>query len=121
METYSSFNELMNYFHFNFIVYLMLFLIVLINCLKTLFNYMNVKKDPSADITISPTDIFITMLCGLGFFFGLMFQGVLADISSHYSSIWWPKIFALSIIAFLLFIIQLRFFFLISNILQEKK
>lgn len=77
MDAYNSLNEMMSYFHLNFIVYFILLLIVIINCLKTIANYMRIKKDSKADLTTGPTDIGITLLCGTALFFALYFQGFL--------------------------------------------
>lgn len=109
---YDAFTELMYYFYFEFNIYCFLVLIVFINCIKTIQDYLYIKKNNSTNINLSPCPytLIVSVFAGISLYNALMFQGVLADISEKYSHIWINKIFTLSIIAFTLFIIQLYFF-----------
>ncbi len=53
-------------------------------------------------------DLLISILAGIGLGYGMLFQGVLSDISSKYFKIWGGnKMLVLCIASFILFIIQL--------------
>lgn len=106
---YSAFDEFMYYYHWDFAVYYILVLIVFINCIKSTYNFITIKKGCTANSVIIYVDLFSSILAGIGLFCGAFFQGILSDISSKYSVMWGNKIFILAIIAFVLFIIQLIF------------
>ncbi len=108
-DKYSAFEELMYYYHFDFCVYYLLALIVLVNCIKAIINFSFIKKRKTSNISSSNTDLLVSILAGIGLGCGMFFQGALSDISHKYSEIWGRKIFILCIIAFVLFIIQFIF------------
>ena len=106
---YSAFEELMYYFHINFMVYYILVFIVFINCIKAIVNFIFLnKRKVSKDIT-GIADLLVSVLSGIGLGSGMFFQGVMGDISPKYSHIWTPKLFVLCVIGLVLFIIQLIF------------
>lgn len=113
---YSAFEELMYYYHFDFKVYYILSIIVLVNCIKSVINYISSKKGKVVNTYYSVIDLFITVLAGIGLGFGMIFQGVLSDISSKYSGIWANKLFFLCVVSLLLFIVQLIFTLKIRSI-----
>ncbi|SDX30709.1 hypothetical protein [Tepidimicrobium xylanilyticum] len=104
---YSAFEELMHYYHLNFYVYYFLLLIVFVNCIKVIVNFTSVKKGKVSNINSGNMDLLISILAGIGLGYGMLFQGVLSDISSKYFKIWGNKMFVLCIASFILFIIQL--------------
>lgn len=105
--TYSALRELMNYYHIEFNVYYVLTIIVFINALKSVINYINLKKDKTFKFRLDYFDLVITIIAGIGLLFGIIFIGILSDISLEHSNLWFGKVFILSIIVFILFIIQL--------------
>lgn len=106
---YSAFEELMYYYHFDFKVYYILSIIVLVNCIKSVINYISSKKGKVVNTYYSVIDLFITVLAGIGLGFGMIFQGVLSDISNKYFKIWGNKLLILCVVSLLLFIVQLVF------------
>lgn len=106
---YSAFEELMSYYNLNFYVYFILMSIVLVNCIKALMDYINIKNGRRSKVKSGIFDIITSILSGYGLFTGLFFHGVLADISDKYSKIWTNKLLIISIVTFILFIIQLTF------------
>lgn len=113
---YSAFEELMHYYHFDFKVYYILFIIVLINSIKSVINYISIKKEKTLNTYSSIIDLFISLLAGIGLGYGMIFQGVLSDISSKYFEIWGNKLLVLCVVSLLLFIVQLIFTFKIRSI-----
>ncbi len=103
---YDSFTELMYYFYFEYAIYCILLIIMLVLSIKAISNYVRIKRNPSSSITFHPLDIVISILIGIAFFSAMMFQGVLADISTEQSKIWYPSVLALCLAYSLLFILQ---------------
>ena len=106
---YSALGELMNYFHFEVNIYYILLVIVFINFMKALCSLLRLRKNKDADMSINALDIVISILSGVALFNALIFQGVLADISTQYSQIWFSRVAALCIGAFILFVLQVFF------------
>src|SRR5690625_1593352 len=88
---YDAFTELMYYFYFEYIIYCILIIITLLICIKTMFNYLSIKKNHSTNVTVHPLDIVISIFIGIALLSSMMFQGVLADISPEQSEIWFPR------------------------------
>lgn len=82
-------------------------MIVFVNCIKVIVNFTSVKKEKVSNITSGNMDLLISILAGIGLGYGMLFQGVLSDISSKYFKIWGNKMLVLCIASFILFIIQL--------------
>lgn len=106
---YSAFEELMHYYHFDFKVYYILSIIVFVNCIKSVVNYISSKKGKVVNTYSSIIDLFVNIVAGIGLGFGMIFQGVLSDISSKYFKIWGNKLLVLCVVSLLLFIVQLIF------------
>lgn len=104
---YSAFEELMHYFHLDFKVYYILIIIVLINCIKSSIIYVSFKRGKGVFTYFGIVDLFITILAGIGLGYGMIFQGVLSDISSKHYEIWGTKLMFLCVVSLILFIIQL--------------
>lgn len=112
---YSAFEELMHYYHFDFKVYYILFIIVLVNCIKSVINYISFKKRKVLNNYSNIIDLFISVLAGIGLGYGMIFQGVLSDISNKYFEIWGNNLFVLCVISLLLFIGQSIFTFKVRD------
>ncbi|NLJ99562.1 MAG: hypothetical protein GX320_09945 [Tissierellia bacterium] len=113
---YSAFEELMHYYHWDFYVYYTLLAIVFINLIKSMASFISAKRGKVSGIISGYTDLFVSILAGLGLICGMFFQGVLSDISSEHSVIWGKKMFLLFIVAFILFIFQVIFTLKFKNI-----
>lgn len=116
-EQYNSLLELMHYFYFEFNIYIILLIIIAINCFKSIIGYKQFMNNNENE-SFHYSDIIISIFCELAFFNALMLQGVVADISRQVSEQWFNKVFAVSIISFLLFIIQIYF---ICRLSKDKK
>lgn len=105
----------MHYYHYNFYAYYFLLLIVLINCIKAVIDYIHIKDEKMRKTKASYYDIFLSIVAGLGLLTGTFFHGILTDIPNSHSEEWVGKMSLISIIAFVLFIIQITFFIRSSN------
>lgn len=108
MDFYSDGNynpllELSHYFYFEFNIYIVLLFILVLNCIRA---FLSCKKPTSM---LSPSDLFISIGCEIAFANALMFQGVIADISLQVSEQLFNKVFALCILSFVAFILQIYF------------
>ena len=87
---YDRFTELMHYFYFEYAVYCILLIIMLFISIKIISNYLAIKNNSSSNVTVHSLDFVISVLIGAAFFSSMMFQGVLSDISTEQSKIWFP-------------------------------
>ena len=108
-------DELMQYFHFTFNVYLVLPLVVLLNCIKVTNHYFYNKKNEHKKTGSYGVDLVISLIVGFGIFNLLMFQGVLADITTNYSEEWFGKVMTLCAITVISLIVQFIFCYKISR------
>lgn len=105
---YSSILEFMHYFYFEFNIYIILLIIMIINCLKVFKSYRRfISKNINESYHFS--DIIISIFCEIAFANAIMLQGVIADISGEASELWFNKVFAISVLSFLVFIVQIYF------------
>lgn len=112
---YSSILELMQYFYFEFNVYIMLLVIIFINFLKALLSYRRILNK-NEEICIQFTDVITSIVCGIALLSAIFFQGVIADISSTASNIWFNRVFAICIVSFILIMGQ---FYLYGKIIKN--
>ena len=77
-------------------------------------NLMHKKNKISISIHFS--DIITSALCVVAMGNAIMLQGVIADISSEASAIWFNKVFIVSVFVFILFIFQIY----ITNCIVKK-
>lgn len=105
---YSSGMELMHYFYFEFVVYIVLLLILIINCAKTI-NYIKKQKDAKDTPEVSRGSILVSILCMVAFFSALFYQGIISDVVPMASEIWLSRVYAVCIIAVVVFVIQFYF------------
>lgn len=54
-------------------------------------------------------NLIVSIFSGIKLFNALLFQGVISDIATKYSNLWFAKVFAICIVACVLFIIQCIF------------
>lgn len=102
---YNALEELMSYFHFEFNVYLVLALIVCINCINEVLHYRALKRNEIEAIP-NTFNLIASLVVGVGLFNALLFQGVISDI---YGGLWFNKVFIVCIVACAAFIIQCVF------------
>lgn len=106
---YDRFTELMHYFYFEYAIYCILLIIMLFISIKIISNYLAIKNNSSSNITVHSLDFVISVLIGAAFFSAMMFQGVLSDISTEQSKIWFPRVSRLFFAYIILFILQCVF------------
>lgn len=102
---YSSILELMYYFYFEFNVYIMLLIIIFINFFKAFLSYKKIHYK-NKEVSISFGDAITSIISGIALINAIFFQGVIADISSEASSIWFKRVLAVCIISFILVVGQ---------------
>ena len=105
---YSSILEFMNYFYFEFNIYIILLIIIIINCFKSFKSYRQFIKN-NMNESYQFSDLLISIFCEIAFANAIMLQGVIADISKESSEFWFNKVFTISVISFIFFIIQIYF------------
>lgn len=111
---YSSILELMHYFYFEFNIYVILLIIVIVNCFKAIRSYKQVIKN-NLNKSFHLSDIMVSILCEIALGNALMLQGVVADISAEASELWFNKIFIISVVSFVVFIVQVCFTIRVIN------
>ena len=121
MENISdSFTELMQYFNIQFNIYVILFLIVLFLCAKVTWRYHIAKKETASQnpgaYNAYGYDVIVTLLALVGMLHAFYFQGILADISSEQSQIWYGKVSAICILTFVAAMIQFVFSYKLSKL-----
>ncbi len=102
---YSSILELMHYFYFEFNVYIILLMIIVINFMKIFLEYRK-SLQHNGDISIHSTDMITSLLCVIAMGNALYLQGVISDISNEASEIWFHRVFVICIVSFILFVLQ---------------
>jgi len=108
-----QFQELMSYYHLDFIVYYCIALIFVINTFKIV---KLVQKTQSK--YLFPYDILISVILIFATLAGLIFQGALTDIYLNQKNIWVYRLFVIFGVEVVLFIIQL--IFIIKNYKKNK-
>jgi hypothetical protein len=107
---YDAMKELMSYYYFEFNINYILLAIIVLNTIKLIKDYLSIKKNIENGYFKFSTnyfDLVISTLAILGLWSGLMFQGVLSDISIQYSNIWLTKRIVISAISIVLYITQI--------------
>ena len=116
---YNGFAEMMSYYHWDFFVYYILVSIIFTNCIKSFIYFTYAKRNKHSKINSNYTDVFISILSGIGLLCGTIFQGILTDIPVNNGGIWLNRIIVLDIIGFVLFIIQ--FNYMVKGRIIEKR
>jgi len=109
---YNAYDELMSYFQFEFNVYIVLVVIVIIGVIKSIVAYREARKlDDSDNISKSNKmyDLAVSFLAVLGLANAMFFQGVISDIPLESGYVWLGKSMYLFIAAIVLFNTQLIF------------
>lgn len=117
---YSPILELMHNFHFEFNVYIILLIIVIINCLKTIIKYKGfIKHNKEAFLSVS--DIVSSVLCEVAFVNILIMQGIISDISIMASTLWINKVFIIIFLSVVTFCIQIFYTIRLVKLDKEPK
>lgn len=98
-------NDVMSYFHFVFIAYIVLFIIVVVNFYKALHS-RKLSENKSKVSFAEKVDLFIDILCGVAMAAGIMFQGVLADNNALGHNGWFNWLLVISIGSFIVFVLN---------------
>jgi len=109
---YNAYDELMSYFQFEFNIYIVLFVIVLVGVIKAIVGYRQLwKLDDTKNLIINKKiyDLTISLLAILGLTNGMFFQGVISDIPLESGYVWLDKSMYLFIASIVLFNVQIIF------------
>lgn len=101
-----SITDIMYYYGILFVGYYFSFAIVCVNVFKYIYVLFVNKKQAHSNTLIKTFDIVTSVLSGLILASGLYFQGILADNSAPNIHFWSKRLFIISIISFILFIVQ---------------
>ncbi|MEG1795590.1 MAG: hypothetical protein RR262_03725 [Clostridium sp.] len=96
-------DDVMSYFGFAFLAYIVLFIIVSLNFYKALCIRKKLSQGNSTYKLIQVLDLVIDILCGIAMVAGLIFQGVLADNNALGYNTWFYALLGLSIVSFIIF------------------
>lgn len=107
-------NDVMSYFHFVFIAYIVLFIIVVVNFYKAI-HIRNLSESKSKGRFLQKLDLFIDVLCGVAMATGLMFQGVLADNNALGHNRWFNWLLGIATGSFIIFVLN------VIVVFKEKK
>lgn len=107
--------DVMSYFKFSFLAYIVLFIIISLNLYKALYIKKKTPKGNSFSKLILISDLVIDMFCGLAMATGLIFQGVLADNNAVGHNNWSSILFVISIVSLTIFVLN------VIVVFKEKK
>lgn len=105
-------NNQVSYLGFEFFIYFIFISIIFICTLKAIAEHNNLKKNKPSNIKHGVWDLIISALCGLGLIFTMAFQGSIPSLLPNCIGPSIFKMFGLSSLAFLLFIVQVYYFFI---------
>jgi len=108
-------DDVMSYFQFAFLAYIVLFIVVGLNFYKALYIRKNLPNGNSISKLIQRFDLVIDIFCGAAMGAGLIFMGVLADNNALGYNIWFYVLLGISIISFIIFILN------VIVVLRERK
>lgn len=113
MQEVSSLADIMFYFKYSFIGYMMLFGIIIINVIKAIYirRYPMVSNDKKVKIK----DIIINVLCGIAMYCNIFFVGVLADNNAPHIREWASVMLVIAFISLIVFIIHILIVFSPNN------
>lgn len=100
-------DDVMQHFHWVFIAYIVLFIIVCINFYKAIKIRKNLINNNVIRKLINTYDLIIDILCGLAMYAGIMFQGVLADNNALNWTYWNDILIGISIGSLIIFILNI--------------
>ncbi len=86
----AQFQELMSYYHLDFIVYYCIAFVFIINT----FKIVKMLQKPQSKYLFF-YDILISLILIFGTIAGLIFQGALTDVYSYQKNIWVYKLFVI--------------------------
>lgn len=100
-------DDVMFYFQWIFIAFIVLFIIVCANFIKALYINKYMKQGEAKGKTIQLFDLGIDVLCGIAMYRGLLFHGVLADNNAMNWNVWCNRLVVISMISFVIFILNI--------------
>lgn len=101
-ENINQFEELMSNYKYNYISYIVLILIILVNTIRAYNYYQNIKEKGEA-VNFNYFDISVSIIAFVGIISIILFHGVIGDITEDYRDTWLRfDIIILFITAFLL-------------------
>jgi hypothetical protein len=99
-------DDVMSYFQFAFLAYIVLFIIVSLNFYKALYIRKNMPKGNSISKLTQRFDLVIDIFCGVAMGAGLIFMGVLADNNALGYNTWLYVLLGISIVSFIIFVLN---------------
>lgn len=105
-----SVTDIMYYYGMLFTGYYFAFAIVCANLFKSIYAVVSNRRKSDSDTLIKTFDILTTILSGLILASGLYFQGILADNGAPNIEFWFNRLWLISIVSFIMFIIQVIFY-----------
>ncbi|MCT4634045.1 MAG: hypothetical protein N4A76_15155 [Firmicutes bacterium] len=109
---YSAFNEMMSYFSYEFNIYIVLAVIMIVGAVKAIIQYIRCLRSPEkakVGIFSDIFDIVISILVIFALSNAAVFQGVLSDIPVESGHVWLNKLAILIVVSALVFAVQLVF------------
>lgn len=100
-------DNVMQQFQLIFIAYIVLFSIVCINLYKAIKIRKYLMNNNAIRKSIQVLDLIVDILCGIGMYSGLMFQGVLADNNALNWTSWNYILIGISIVSLIIFILNI--------------
>ncbi len=121
---YNAYNELMSYFYFEFNVYIILTLIIILGLIKSIDTYRKLEKSSKTEPARHngrKYNLIISTLALIGLSNAMFFHGVMLDIPMESGYVWSSKFIYLFVVAFVLFSIQLIFTVLTNMSISKSK
>lgn len=114
---YNAYDELMNYFYFEFNVYIVLTIIILVGVIREFQRYSNIKKGTYSNINRGTRlELLYSLLALIGLSNGMFFQGVMTDTPMESGYQWVDRTVYLFVFAIILVCCQT-----IITVLGDKK
>lgn len=86
-ENYSQFEKLMSNYKFNYISYIVLLLIILVNTIRA-YNYYQDIKQRDELVNFNFFDISVSIIAFVGIISTILFHGEISEISENYGDTW---------------------------------
>lgn len=99
-------DDVMSYYQFSFLAYLILFIIICVNFFIALYIKKNSPQYNLIVALVQKVNLIIDVLCGIAMAGGLIFQGVLADNNALGHNNWFVGLLGISILSFIIFVLN---------------